>query len=250
MNRSQSVAIIIPTYNAEKTISKCLESCIMQDYIKKEIIIIDNLSSDSTLTIVEKYKNNIQHITSEVDNGIYQAFNKGIDSAKAEWLIFLGADDCFSKPEAISKLYEASSCVEGCNLVTSQVDVINSDGIIIQSKIGQKFTTYGILSHMIIANPSTLYHKSLFHTNGYFDESYKIAGDYEFILRSRYDIISTHVNETFVLFGGDGVSRRKIYNAALEGSRALIKNIRFGHVYGVIFYIRTLLSAIVNKVIK
>lgn len=241
------VSVIIPTYNSESTIRRCLDSCINQNFEEFDIIVIDNASSDSTLSIVEEYINLDKYVISEKDSGIYEAFNKGIDAAKSEWLLFLGSDDYFSQQDALGKLIQASIIVEGCNLVTSQIDVISSEGVVIQSSIGLPFSSQMILRHMIIANPSALYRKSLFKHHGYYDESFKIAGDYDFLLRTRNSIVSTHINESLVIFGSNGVSRKNVHKTALEGFRALMNNCSFGWVYGVLFYSRTLLAASRNR---
>ena len=86
-------SIIIPTFNAAKTLSASLESVINQSCQQFELLIVDGISTDDTLSVVKKYaalSANIKWV-SEKDNGIYDAMNKSIKMAKGEWLFFLGS---------------------------------------------------------------------------------------------------------------------------------------------------------------
>src|ERR1700722_16529958 len=90
---SNLLSIIIPTYNSQNTILTALQSIVKQSFDDFEIIIVDGLSNDDTVTIVKNFQDDRIKIISELDNGIYDAMNKGIDRAKGDWLYFLGSDD-------------------------------------------------------------------------------------------------------------------------------------------------------------
>ena len=97
-------SIIIPTYNAEKTIENCLKSVLNQQFKNYEILIIDGASKDQTLNIVRSFLNEHIEIFSAPDNGIYDAMNKGIAIAKGEWLYFLGSDDKLYNDKILQKI--------------------------------------------------------------------------------------------------------------------------------------------------
>ena len=99
-------SIIIPTFNAGKTLSFCLDSVLIQSFQDFEILIIDAVSSDNTMSIVEEYAAANTAITwiSEKDKGIYDAMNKSISLAKGEWLYFLGSDDKLYDAEVLKKI--------------------------------------------------------------------------------------------------------------------------------------------------
>ena len=94
-------SIIIPTFNAAKTILKTLESCIEQTYVPKEIIIIDDCSTDDSYALVKNWKANysgeVKVIVErlEVNSGPSKARNRGWELASAEYIAFLDADDRF-----------------------------------------------------------------------------------------------------------------------------------------------------------
>lgn len=89
------LSVIIPTYNSENTIEKCLDSLLAQTFKDFEICIIDGGSLDNTLTIATCYRTQFKNIriVSEPDEGVYDAMNRGIDFASGKWLYFLGSDD-------------------------------------------------------------------------------------------------------------------------------------------------------------
>ncbi len=99
MRNKQLISIITVSYNSEKTIKNTIESVFNQSCESIEYIIIDGKSTDRTLEIIESYEKKAKEkgITykwiSEVDNGIYDAMNKGIDLAQGNWVYFLGSDD-------------------------------------------------------------------------------------------------------------------------------------------------------------
>ncbi|MDO4190908.1 MAG: glycosyltransferase, partial [Bacteroidales bacterium] len=97
MNNTPLVSIITVCFNAEKTIEQTIQSVINQTYSNIEYIIIDGKSTDSTLNIVSKYKDNIATIISEPDNGIYDAMNKGIKLSSGELIGIINADDWYEK---------------------------------------------------------------------------------------------------------------------------------------------------------
>lgn len=92
---SQKISIIIPVYNLEEYIAKCLDSVIKQTYTNLEIIIIDNNSSDDTLEICKKYaqKDNRIKIFSQPIKGASNARNLGLENATGDYIGFVDGDD-------------------------------------------------------------------------------------------------------------------------------------------------------------
>lgn len=104
---TSKISIITVTFNCETLIEKTLLSSIGQNYSCKEIIIIDGKSTDSTLDIVNKYKDNIDVIVSEKDKGIFDAMNKGIKCATGDWVIFMNAGDYFASELILSNIFNS-----------------------------------------------------------------------------------------------------------------------------------------------
>ena len=89
------ISIIVPVYNAEKTIKKCIDSILAQTYRNFELILINDGSRDSSLNILKEYENTDERIVviSQENSGVSVARNKGIDSAKGDYIIFVDSDD-------------------------------------------------------------------------------------------------------------------------------------------------------------
>lgn len=91
------ISIIIPAYNREKTIEKCINSLIPQLKSNIEIIIVDDGSSDNTVSLCEKYANNNIKLIKQEHGGVSAARNSGIESAKGKYITFIDSDDYVGK---------------------------------------------------------------------------------------------------------------------------------------------------------
>ncbi len=116
------ISIIIPIYNVEDYIRECLDSVISQSYQNLEIICVDDCGTDNSMNIVEAYANKdcrIKIIRNEINKGLPQARNSGMDFAKGEYLFFLDSDD-YLKSNIIEKMYE-KICQTNSDIVVSTI---------------------------------------------------------------------------------------------------------------------------------
>ena len=117
------VSMITICYNAEKTIAKTIESVLSQDYENLEYIIVDGGSKDHTVDIIKSYENKKIHWISEKDNGISDAFNKGIKMATGDLIGLINADD-YLFPHALANLtlacHECTDVLYGNTIVDDQ----------------------------------------------------------------------------------------------------------------------------------
>ena len=97
MYKKPLISIITVCKNSERSIEKTIKSVINQKYKNIEYILIDGKSDDKTLSKIRKYKNKIKKIVSEKDQGIYDAFNKGLKLAKGDLIGFVNSDDVLIK---------------------------------------------------------------------------------------------------------------------------------------------------------
>ena len=197
--------IIIPTFNSINSIKRTLNSIVNQNYQYYEILIIDGLSIDDTLLIVKRYAeiyNQIRY-TSEQDNGIYDAMNKGIELAKGEWIIFLGSDDYFHDNNVLG---DANNYIKN-----KSVDVLYGDAILLKEgiKYGGEFDLIRILTKQNLCHQTIFYRKEIFAKLGKYNLKYKIAADWDFNIRCfrHPDIKLTYMNRLIVFFNNiDGIS--------------------------------------------
>ncbi len=101
------ISVITVSFNAQSTIERSIQSVISQNYDNVEYIIIDGRSSDSTVSIAEKYRDHIKVLVSEPDKGIYDAMNKGIALATGDVVGILNADDFFTNEYVLTVVADA-----------------------------------------------------------------------------------------------------------------------------------------------
>lgn len=180
------VTIIIAVFNAEKFLQQCINSVTNQTYTNKQLIVIDGGSTDKTLEIIKMNQGVIDYYVSEKDRGIYHAWNKGLDKARGEWICFLGSDDYFYDNHALKNMLIRIQYTvpEEVQIVYGQVSLVNDDGKQLEI-LGEDWMLIKDRFKLVmcIPHPAVLHHRALFEEKGKFDEQFKIAGDYEMLLR-------------------------------------------------------------------
>ena len=194
-----TITIIIATYNAEKTLNRCLNSIIPQLTEECELIIIDGNSKDKTNEIIKSYKESVAYYISEPDKGIYDAWNKGINAAKGKWIAFIGADDILL-PNALQKylsFIKKTPNIDSYDYICAQNEYVDNKGKLLMI-LGNQPEWKFMRKKMVAAHVASLHNKqNLFEINGGYDLSYKICADYELLVRKKnklkYLFIPTHI---------------------------------------------------------
>jgi len=212
------VSLITAVYNNETHLRDALESAKSQDYPHIEHIIIDGGSTDGTLEILEDYREEIALVISEPDSGIYDALNKGIRNASGTYIAFLHSDDVFDNPAALRRLVEASehSNAEFC---CSDVVIVDRDSDeIIRFYMAQYFRTWLFKIGWMPPHPGCLFKRSLHDEFGLYSTKFKIAGDFDFMVRMFFSrtIRWTYVNNITMRMRRGGAS-----NSGLSSKRQI-----------------------------
>lgn len=179
------LTIIVAVFNGANTLQQCIDSVTQQTYANKELIIIDGGSRDSTVELLKANNQQISYWVSEPDSGIYNAWNKGLAKAKGDWICFLGADDYFWNANVLENVAHTLILLPGhVRYAYGEIMLINSDDAEVH-RVGLPWEIAGpkFSKTMSVTHPGSMHKKALFSEHGYFDESFKIAGDYEFLLR-------------------------------------------------------------------
>ena len=177
------ISIITVCYNSEKTIGKTLESIFNQSSKKIEHIIVDGMSTDSTLSIISKlpYK---KKVISEPDNGIYDAMNKGIEIAEGDIIGFLNSDDFYANNDIISKVlkqFENDPKIDACYSDLIYVDRFNTSKIVRYFRSSEFYE--GLFSKgWCPPHPTFFVRRSIYERLGKFDLNYHIASDVDLSL--------------------------------------------------------------------
>lgn len=140
-----------------------------------ELIVIDGASTDGTVAWLNDQADQITHLCSEPDQGVYDAMNKGVAASRGEWLYFIGADDRLAAPDVLEKIAPL--------LRTTSHDIVGAQA---RYSDGRLYVTSSPL-RPIRRNPlhhqSTFYRRSRIDAQGVFDSNLRVAADYDFNLR-------------------------------------------------------------------
>ncbi|WP_047549303.1 glycosyltransferase family 2 protein [Psychroserpens sp. Hel_I_66] len=220
--------IITATYNSEKTIARSLDSLLNQTLLDFEYIIIDGNSKDGTLNILKSYESKFKEkgLTfawfSEPDSGIYDAWNKGLKYAKGDWISFLGSDDYYLN-DALENYFKLLSISD------KPLDWIYSNVLFVKGENNKRLLnsvwSWKDFRRNIKITPAhvgSFHNKLFFKTYGVYDTTYKIAGDYEILLRPKSHLKTAKIEITTAIMDGGGVSNnmiKKVFGETLRAKR-------------------------------
>ena len=173
------ITIITICFNSAATLEETISSVTMQDYPALEYVIIDGGSTDGTLDIVQKYKDQIQIVVSEPDKGISDAFNKGVTRATGEIIGIINSDDILL-PGALQKLAEAYD---------PRVDVYSGLILFWNEKTGETFPSYPDVKfdtlklQYNVAHPARFIRKDAYQRFGLYRVDLRYMMDIELLCR-------------------------------------------------------------------
>ena len=208
------ISIITVVWNNAKTIKDAINSVLNQSYKDVEYIVIDGASTDGTIEIVKSYGDRIKFI-SEKDNGLYDAMNKGIRMATGDVVGILNSDDFYASDKILQIV--ADEFLKGnIDSVYANLEYIdaNDPKRVIRYWRSKKYQEGIFRSGWHPAHPTFFVKKEIYEQYGVFDLSFKIAADYELMLRffEKYKITSSYVDEVFVKMRIGGESNKSIKN--------------------------------------
>ena len=203
------ISIITVVWNNKDTIKDAIDSVLAQTYENIEYIIIDGASSDGTVEIVKSYGNKITKFLSEKDNGLYDAMNKGIVQATGDIVGILNSDDFYIDEFVIEKVVQ--------EFKDKEVDSLFADLVFVKPENLDKTVRYYDSSHFrpekfaygwMPAHPTFFVRKEIYDKYGTFKLDYKIAADYEILVRflQKYKISYTYLNQVIIKMRLGGIS--------------------------------------------
>lgn len=242
------ISIITISFNAEATIEKTLQSVAKQSYKNIEHIIVDGGSKDNTLEICNLFPH-VLKIISEPDKGVYDAFNKGLKLVTGDVIGFLNADDVFYDSNSVLEIVNAFSIYE-TDIVYGNLDYVNEDGKEIRNWISKPYKHGLIKKAWMPAHPTFYCKKEIYNRLGGYNDSFKIAGDFELCIRflEVYKVQSFYLNKKLVKMLVGGVSNNGLkskYTIFKEELRALkLNEIKMNPLMFFIFKFRKLIQFI------
>jgi len=181
---STRITVIVAVYNGASTIRQCVESVANQKYPNRELIVMDGGSKDGTVQILEENASRISYWVSSPDRGIYDAWNKGLDHATGDWICFLGADDFFWNDSVLERLAPHLRAPDQARIVYGRVAVVNRMNEVSRYEGMPWEEARRYFTHTLtVPHPGLMHHRSLFTEHGKFDDSFRVVGDYDLLLR-------------------------------------------------------------------
>ena len=199
------VSIITISFNSAKTIDETLSSVSKQTYGNIQHIIIDGGSSDKTLHICKKYSH-ISKIISEKDKGVYDAFNKGIKHSTGDIIGFLNSDDTFDNKNSIEQIVNGFE--KNTDAIFGNLKFYNENDKIVRRWVSKPFKKGMFKIAWMPPHPTFYCRKKVYDKYGYYNDSFKIAGDFELMLRFMecYSINTRFLSKNLIRMKPGGIS--------------------------------------------
>ena len=221
------ISIITVCYNSEKTIEKTFQSVKSQTYGNIEYIVVDGGSKDTTVHLIQEYKEIVSQWVSEPDKGLYDAMNKGVKMATGDVVGVLNSDDIFTDEKVLENV--ANFHLENKNLDASVGNIIqfNDAGKTVRKYSAKNWNPEKLKIGFMPAHPAIFFKRELFDKFGSYHLDFTIGADYELITSWKFSNITT----SSMLIGGlssSGVGSYQLISKEIK--KALSRNdIKFSY---------------------
>ncbi|MGB7418565.1 MAG: glycosyltransferase family 2 protein [Erythrobacter sp.] len=221
------ISLITASYNSAATIADTLRSVAAQTYPDLEHIVVDGASKDETMAIVEEYGDHLADARSEPDKGIYDAYNTGLSRVSGDVIGFINSDDFYYGPHVIGEVAAAfdSANVDAVFADLIYVDPDDTDRVVRHWR-GRELDQAALRRGFVPAHPTLFVRRSMFDKVGEFDTRFRLAADYDFMLRlfARHHAEARYVPQTWVRMRtggatGAGFAAVKRQNAEIRASQ-------------------------------
>lgn len=219
MNEQPIISIITVVRNGEAIIDGCIQSVLAQDIPGLEYIIIDGASTDGTLARIRSWGEGISLVVSEPDKGLYDAMNKGLRLARGRYIHFLNADDRYVAPDTLRQLLpqlDEDTVCYGAMIYQEE------DGR--QRRLGSPFSWERELMESHIPQPTLFVASKLYRQVGEFNLEYRIAADYDMVLRLAQRFPVRFVDQPVTLMMAGGISCTQMGRTFKEAARVSISH--------------------------
>lgn len=220
-NSPPVVSVVTVVLNGRAHVADTIESVLAQEDVALEYWVIDGGSSDGTQDIIRSHSDRLAGWVSEPDEGIADAFNKGLARARGDYIMFLNADDALAHPRALADLVSAARAAGWPAVVYGDCDLIDpaSGEFLYQAVIN--YDRERFLARETLPHPGMLMNKRYFEQFGRFDTGFRVAMDYELFLRGIPEIGALRVPGVVTRVRAGGISARNRQLVIDETLRAL-----------------------------
>ncbi|MEK6788300.1 MAG: glycosyltransferase family 2 protein [Pseudomonadota bacterium] len=208
------VTLITVCYNSARSIADTLHSVDAQSWPDIEHLVIDGASTDDTLAVVSRYPQPWRRVVSEPDAGIYDAMNKGLALATGTVVGFLNADDVLADSEVIARIAEAAR--QGAGVVYGDLCYVSASRPqqVVRYWTSRPFQAALLRSGWMPPHPTFYVRRTLLQSTGGFDVRYRIAADYDLMVRVLLaaEVSIVYLPHVLVRMQTGGASNRSLRN--------------------------------------
>jgi glycosyltransferase involved in cell wall biosynthesis len=201
------LSVITIVYNNVRDIERTMLSALGQTYANIEYIIVDGLSNDGTLDVINRYRERISKVISEKDNGIYDAMNKGLAIATGDYVMFMNSGDEFCDADTVAAVFASA---EDADIYYGETEMMNDSG----QNLGQRrhqapaaFTWRDFKYGMSISHQAIYVRRSLAEP---YDNRYQLSADIDWVIRAAKKAKKiVNVNRYVARYLVGGMSKKK-----------------------------------------
>ena len=210
------ISIITVVYNNEKTIKDAMESVLKQTYKNIEYVIIDGKSIDNTVNFINEHKEKLGYFISEKDNGIYDAMNKGIQATTGDVIGILNSDDLYQDSDVISAVMQRFNDDPGLDILYGDLVYVKSNDTnkVVRNWKSKAYYNRFFENANVPPHPSLFVRSKVYKEVGLFDLQYKLASDYELMLRmfKKHNFKSKYLNRLIIKMRLGGATNQSFLN--------------------------------------
>lgn len=219
------ISIITVVYNNDKTIRDAMQSVLGQTYKNIEYVIIDGGSKDNTVNLINEYKEKLGYFVSEKDSGLYDAMNKGILACTGDVIGILNSDDLYQDSHVIKDVMDQFNNDPELDILYGNLVYVKSDDTnkVVRNWKSKSYYKNFFENANVPPHPSLFLKSEVYKSAGLFDLQYKLAADYELMLRifKKHNFKSKHINKLIIKMRLGGATNQSVSNIINQNKEIL-----------------------------
>ncbi len=239
-------SVITVCYNAEATIEDTIQSVISQTYHHVEYIIVDGVSKDRTMSIVNRYRERISVVVSEPDRGLYDAMNKGIRLATGDYLCFLNAGDSFHEDDTLQQMVHSIYGTRLPDVLYGETALVDHEGHFLRMRrlqVPEHLTWKSFRQGMLVCHQAFFPRRDLVMP---YDLRYRFSADFDWcikIMKQSKVLHNTHL--TLIDYLAEGMTTRNHKASLKERFRIMARH--YGWVSTIALHLWFVLRLLLKK---
>lgn len=234
------ISIITVCYNSAQFLESAITSVLSQTHPHIEYIVIDGGSTDGTLAILSDYSEQVAHLISETDQGIYDAMNKGLALASGDVIGILNSDDFYPHENVISEVVSTFETSPLVDMILGNVDFVSPEDLTkpIRFYSSFKFEAWKMHFGFMPAHPGGFIRRSAYEKVGDYKLGYKIGADFEWFVRAFlvHKLSYIKLDKTLVRMREGGVSTSG-FKSYLISTNEILCALRNNGIYSNLFFV-------------